>query len=43
MHGKFQEKFRSKNPPPPRKPATTSKDRIKRLIGAPFQFVADVN
>jgi hypothetical protein len=50
MHGKgFAERFRSKNPPPPhaantkqQKPSTPGRPRAKRLMGAPFEFVADV-
>ena len=50
MHGKsFTERFRSKNAWPPhtantkqQKPATPGRPRAKRLIGAPFEFVADV-
>ena len=50
MHGKsFTERFRSKNATPPhtantkqQKPATPGRPRAKRLIGAPFEFVADV-
>ena len=50
MPGKsFTERFRSKNASPPhtantkqQKPATPGRPRAKRLIGAPFEFVADV-
>jgi hypothetical protein len=50
MHGEsFTERFRSRNAPPPRtantkqqKTATPGHPRAKRLIGAPFDFVADV-
>ena len=50
MHGKsFTERFRSKNASPPhtantkqQKLATPDRPRAKRLIGAPFEFVADV-
>jgi hypothetical protein len=50
MHGKgFTERFRSKNAPPPhsantkqQNPATPGRRRAKRLIGGPFEFVADV-
>jgi hypothetical protein len=50
MHGKcFTERFRSKNAPPPhtantkqQKSSTWGRPRAKRLIGAPFEFVADV-
>ena len=50
MHGKsFTERFRSKNASPThtantkqQKPATPGRQRAKRLIGAPLEFVADV-
>ena len=50
MHGKsFTERFRSKNASPlhtantkQQKPTTPGRRRAKRLIGAPFEFVADV-
>ena len=44
MHGKgFAERFRSKNTnTKQQKPATPDRRRTKRLIGAPFEFVADV-
>jgi hypothetical protein len=50
MHGEsFTERFRSKNTSPPhtgntkpQKPATLGRPRAKRLIGAPFEFVAEV-
>src|SRR5579871_2397905 len=50
MHGqRFTERFRSKNASPPhtantksQKPATPDRSRAKRLMGAPFEFVADV-
>jgi hypothetical protein len=50
MHGKsFTERFRSKNSSPPhtantkqQKPATPGRVRAKRMMGAPFEFVADV-
>ena len=45
----FTERFRSKSASPPhtanakqQKPATPGRPRAKRLIGAPFEFVADV-
>src|SRR6516164_9835341 len=50
MHGKsFAERFRSKKGSPPNtantkqhKPAAPSRPRATRLLGAPFEFVADV-
>jgi hypothetical protein len=50
MHAKsFTERFRSKNASPPQtgntkpqKPATPDRPRAKRLMGAPFEFVAEV-
>jgi hypothetical protein len=50
MHGKsFTEGFRSRNASQPhtanttkQKPATPGRPRAKRLIGAPFEFVAEV-
>jgi hypothetical protein len=50
MHDRgFTERFRSKNASPPhtantkqQKPATPGRPRAKRLLGAPFEFVADV-
>jgi hypothetical protein len=50
MHRRrFTERFRSKNASPPhraktkpQKPATPDRPRAKRLMGAPFEFVADV-
>ena len=49
MHDKksFIDRFRSKNAPPPRpangaKPVVTVHPRIRKLLGAPFEFVEDV-
>ena len=50
MRGKsFTERFRSKNASPPhtantkqQKPTSSGRRRAKRLMGAPFEFVADV-